>query len=121
MQSLLLGISVVLVLVILFMIFKLTTLIGVAKGSKSDEDAGSNKVNAGLMLAFLIVSGIATVWSSVAWFKDYHIPIASEHGEVTDQLFWITMVITGIAFVIAQILRFYFAFRYRHSKKSVGK
>lgn len=118
MQNLLLGVSVVLVLVILFMIFKLTTLIGVAKGSKRDEDAGSNNINAVLMLLFLIISGIVTLYYSVAWFDDYHLPVASEHGVVTDKLFWITMVITGIAFVITQILLFYFAFRYRYKKNA---
>ncbi|MCB0506290.1 MAG: cytochrome c oxidase subunit II [Cyclobacteriaceae bacterium] len=120
MQTLLLGISVVLVLVILFMIFKLTTLIGVAKGSKTDVDAGSNKVNASLMLIFLIVSGIITLWFSYSWFGDYHLPVASDHGVITDKLFWITMGITGVAFVLTQILLFYFAFRYSYKKNSTA-
>ena len=62
MQNLLLGASIVVALVILFMIYKLTTLIGVANGSKDDEEASSNNVNGILMLAFLIIGSIAAVW-----------------------------------------------------------
>ena len=121
MQNLLLGASVVVVLVILFMIYKLTILIGVAKGSKTDEEAGSNNVNGILMLVFLIVGSVAAVWSSIAYFDLYDIPVASEHGLVTDKMFWITMWITGAAFVITHILLFYFAFKYRYKKGATAK
>jgi len=118
MQNLLLGASVLLVLIIIFMIYKLAILIGVAKGSKSDEDAGSNNVNAALMLGFLIIGGIAALWSSISYFDTYTVPIASEHGIKTDGMFWITMWITGAAFVLTHILLFYYAFKYRFKKDS---
>lgn len=121
MQNLLLGASVVVALVVLFMIYKLITLISVAKGSKNDEEASSNNVNGILMLVFLIVGGIAATWSSIAYFDLMDLPVASEHGVKTDSMFWITMWITGAAFVITHILLFYFAFKYRYKKDATAK
>lgn len=40
---------------------------------------------------------------------------ASEHGVLTDNLFTITLIITGIVFVITHILLFWFAFKYKGS------
>jgi cytochrome c oxidase subunit II len=121
MQNLLLGAIVVVALIVLFMIYKLTTLISVAKGSKTDKDAGSNDINGILMLSFLILGGIAAVWSSISYFDLYNLPVASEHGVKTDSMFWITMAITGTAFVITHILLFFFAFKYRYKKDATAK
>ncbi len=119
MQNLLLGTGVVVALAILFMIYKLITLINVANGSKTDEEAtSSNNVNGILMLAFLIIGGIAATWSSIVYFDLMDVPIASEHGAITDSMFWLTMWITGAAFVITHILLFYFAFKYRYKKEA---
>ncbi len=120
MQNLLIGASVVVALLVLFMVYKLATLIHVAKGSKTDEDAGSNTVNGYLMLAFLIIGGIAATWSAMSYFDLYNIPVASEHGVKTDKMFWVTMLITGLAFVITNVLLFYFAFRYRYNKNNTA-
>ena len=116
MQNLLLGASVAVALIVLFMIYKLATLINVAKGSKTDQEAGSNTINAILMLAFLIIGGVAATWSAIVYFDLMNMPVASEHGVKTDSMFWITMWITGAAFVITHILLFYFAFKYRYKK-----
>ncbi|VAW25810.1 Alternative cytochrome c oxidase polypeptide CoxM, partial [hydrothermal vent metagenome] len=116
MQNLLLGASVAVALIVLFMIYKLATLINVAKGSRTDQEAGSNNINAILMLAFLIIGGVAATWSAIVYFDLMNMPVASEHGVKTDSMFWITMWITGAAFVITHILLFYFAFKYRYKK-----
>jgi cytochrome c oxidase subunit II len=42
--------------------------------------------------------------------------VASEHGVITDNLFWITMWITIIAFVIIFIVMFWFTFAYRYQE-----
>ncbi len=67
------------------------------------------------MLVFLIIGLIALGWYSVKYFPLYQQPIASEHGQTTDRLFWITMVVTGLVFVITQILLFVFSYKYRHN------
>lgn len=38
---------------------------------------------------------------------------ASEHGVITDNLFMITLIVTGIVFVLTHILLFFFAYKYR--------
>jgi cytochrome c oxidase subunit 2 len=43
------------------------------------------------------------------------LPIASVHGKETDRLFWITMAITVIAFVIISIIMFVFLYQYRYN------
>ena len=57
MMSLIIGIGVVLVLAILYMIFRIGNLMGVAKGVPQDGvDEDTNNLNAWLFLGFLIAS-----------------------------------------------------------------
>jgi cytochrome c oxidase subunit 2 len=53
-------------------------------------------------------------WYSFAHFDDYTLPIASEHGAITDNLFWITMGVTVVAFVIISIVMFIFIYQYQY-------
>jgi cytochrome c oxidase subunit 2 len=75
-------------------------------------------MNAALLFAFLIIGLIFLVWYSVTRFDVYNLPVASEHGKSTDNLFWVTMAVTGIVFIITQILLFYFSYRYRYKAKA---
>lgn len=114
MTQLLIIISAILIIAILFYLFRITSLVQVVKGTEKQLVTKSNKVNAALLLAFLIVSAVLLVWYSVSRFDIYNLPVASEHGTDVDWLFWITMVVTGIVFVVTQVLLFYFSFRYQH-------
>jgi cytochrome c oxidase subunit 2 len=40
---------------------------------------------------------------------------ASIQGEKVDQMIWITLIVTGIVFVVTQILLFWFAFKYQEN------
>ncbi len=110
-------VGIFLVLAIILLVFRLHTLVSVMKGNDKKVGNGLNKTNAALFMIFLIVGMIVFFWYSIKNFDLYHIPIASEHGVTTDRLFWITMAITGIVFVITQILLFYFSYKYQHSPK----
>lgn len=116
MMSLIIGIGVVLVLAILYMIFRIGNLMRVAKGSEEGIDEESNNLHGWLFLAFLIFSLVGFYWYSFAHIKDYELPVASEHGVVTDNLFWLTMVIVVISFTIIFIGLFWFVFAYRYNK-----
>ncbi|WP_347160217.1 cytochrome c oxidase subunit II [Pontibacter chitinilyticus] len=111
------GLSIVLLLIILFLLFRIGTLASIFRGS-SERPAGttktSNRVNGTMLLLFLIIGGIAFAWSFNAYWGDMNQPIASVHGEWTDSLFWTTMIIIGVVFVITQILLFYYSYRYKH-------
>lgn len=116
-MSLMIGIGVVLVLAILYMIFRIGNLMGVAKGSSSEGvDEDSNNINAWLFLGFLIVSLVGFYWYSFAHIHEFELPVASEHGVVTDNLFWLTMTIVVISFTIIFIGLFVFTFQYRYNK-----
>lgn len=111
------GIGVVLLVVILFTIFRLLKLINMARGSdKKYASATGNKTNAILMMVFLIGSIILMVWYSVGEYDKYTIPVASVHGVQVDRMFWITMIVTGIVFILTNALLFYFSYRYRYQE-----
>lgn len=115
MMNLIIGLGVVLILVIIFMIFKITNLVGLVKGDREKADSG-NGLNAFLFMAFMIVSLIGFFWYSYAHFDSYVLPVASEHGVVTDHLFWITMVICVLAFTIIFIVMFWFTYKYQYKE-----
>jgi cytochrome c oxidase subunit 2 len=105
------------ILVILLLIFRLHTLVNVMKQSDKKAGSGVNKINAALFMVFLIVGFILLFWYSIKNYDLYQLPIASEHGIITDRLFWITTAITGVVFIITHILLFYFSYRYQHNPK----
>ena len=111
-------VGIVLFLVILFTILRILRLLNVARGTDKKYASTGNKVNAMLFMAFLIIMGGLMVWYSVAEFDKYDPPVASEHGVVTDQLFWITMGVTGFIFILTHILLFYFSYRYQYKETS---
>jgi cytochrome c oxidase subunit 2 len=104
----------ILILAILFLIFRLQTLVGVLKQTDKKVGSGLNRTNAILMMVFLVVSLIVLTWYSVARFDEYALPVASEHGVTIDRLFWVTMGITGFVFLITQFLLFWFPYRYQY-------
>ncbi len=112
MMNLVIGIGVVLVLLILFMIFRITTLVSVVKGDEGTDSR--NKLNAFLFPVFCVVALVLFFWYSYVHFDKYVLPVASEHGKVTDSLFWITMAICVIAFVIISIVMFWFTYKYQY-------
>ena len=76
-----------------------------------------NNLNAGLMLAFLIV-GMAAALYELSIHGKYTLlsDASSEHGHNIDNMMKITFIITGIVFFVTQILLFWFAFKYRAKK-----
>jgi len=114
-MNIIIGIGIVLVLVILFMIFRITTLVSLVKEDKNKVGSW-NKINAFLFMAFSVLSLGGFFWYSFTHFDKYTLPIASEHGVLTDQLFWITMWICVIAFSIISVVMFWFLFKYQYDE-----
>ena len=122
MFNLVLGIGIILVLFILFMLFRIGTMVSIIRKKKDeDESKGSDSLNGALFLIFLIVGFTLFFWYSYTYFDDYTQPVASEHGVLTDRLFWITMGVTGVVFIITNILLFYFSFAYQHKEGRKAK
>ncbi len=113
MTNIILGVGIVLILIILVMIFRVQSLISIVRGAPRSRETTSNKVNAALWVVLLVLGSVAIIWSS--WVAaEYFLPDASsEHGPKTDDLFWITMGITGAVFFATHILLFYFPYKYQ--------
>ncbi|WP_026955497.1 cytochrome c oxidase subunit II [Algoriphagus vanfongensis] len=116
MYGFLIAVGVLLLLSIIWMVYRIQTLVSVVKGSDKKIASGSNKINAILFVVFLVGSGLLMFWYSIKEFDNYQLPIASEHGVVTDRLFWITMAITGVVFLITHILLFIFPYKYQYKE-----
>lgn len=114
MFEVIIAIGAILLVVILFTLFRISRLVNVVKGTDKKVVGTSNKINAALMLVFLFGGFGLFFWYSFTYFDDYTIPIASEHGIDVDTTFWITTAITGFVFVLTNVLLFYFSFRYQH-------
>ncbi len=117
MLSLIIVLAVVLVVGILISIFRVATLVGIVKGDSKKDVPASNGLQAALLLVFLILGVVGFFYYSFGGLdEDFTQPIASEHGLVTDRLFWITMLITGFVFILTQIFLFGFAYKYQYKK-----
>lgn len=106
----------VVLLVILLVLFRISRLVAVVSGADKKRENSANKINAGLMVAFLVLGMGAIFYYSYNYFGDYTLPVASEHGAETDRLFWITMAVTGFVFVVTSILLFVFPYVYQYKE-----
>ena len=104
----------ILLIVILGLIFRTINLLDVSSGSFHKRAGFSNKVNAALFPAFFILGTIAAVYSSISASHDFLPTASSEHGVLTDSLFWFSMWVIGFVFVATHILLFLFPFQYQY-------
>jgi cytochrome c oxidase subunit 2 len=121
MMNFLIGLGALLILGILFLIFRVSNLVSIAKGVKEDKVGKNNSLHAVLFIIFMIVSLVAFFWYSFAHFDGYTLPVASIHGVRTDELFWVTMAVTVVAFAIISIVMFVFIYQYRYQEGRKAK
>jgi cytochrome c oxidase subunit 2 len=79
----------------------------------------NNKINAFLFIIFLVL-GLAGAWWCNELFYNKTLlaqPAASDHGEKIDFMLFITIAVTGVVFLLTQILLFWFAYKYQFSEK----
>jgi cytochrome c oxidase subunit 2 len=103
---------------VVFQIAKASEYVAVLKGEEKTFRQ-NNRINAFLFLAFLVL-GLAGAWWCNELFYDKTLldkPAASEHGEKIDFMLWITILVTGIVFLLTQILLFWFAYKYQYTEK----
>lgn len=109
---------VVLVFLVIFQIAKASEYVAVLKGEKKALRQ-NNKVNGFFMIAFLI-AGLIGVYLCNEALRGKTLLVhesASVQGEKVDEMLNVTLIITGIVFVITQVLLFLFAFKYQESDK----
>lgn len=113
MNSTLIIIGVVLILAVIAMLFRVSRLVDVLKGTVSQRVDGSNKFNALMFPIFGVV-----MFSLFFWITDYsrqfYLPeAASVYGVDIDQMFWTTMIIITIVFIVTHVLLFWFPYAYQ--------
>jgi cytochrome c oxidase subunit 2 len=116
MTGFILGVSAILILIILLLIFRVQSLVAVLKGTYNKKASLSNKVNAILFPISFTIGMILLFWYSDKASEFYLPKSASFHGEATDSLFWITTYIVTAAFIITHILLFWFAYKYQYKE-----
>ncbi|MBK6832139.1 MAG: cytochrome c oxidase subunit II [Flavobacteriales bacterium] len=117
MTKLLILIVVVLGILAIAQLARVYELTARLRGKREEEiSTADNRMNATLMLTFLVAYFVFFLWLILA-YKDKMLPLAaSEQGVETDWLMNFNWVLLGIAFVITNVLLFYFAFKYVYSK-----
>lgn len=106
--------ALVLLLVVFGLLFRLQILTSIFSGSYTRQVGLSNRVNAILLVLFVVVGLAAFFYSFAANFDKMNPPIASVHGLHTEKLFWTTMIIIGIVFVLTQVTLFVYSYMYQY-------
>ena len=106
-----------LIFVVIFQIAKASEYVSVIKGEEESRKQ-NNKINGFLMIGFLVL-GLVGVWYCNDLLYDKTLlahKAASDHGERVDEMLWLTLGVTGVVFIITQILLFWFSYRYQEKE-----
>lgn len=119
MLNLIIVVALVLVVAIFVIVFRVNSLVDVVKKDKKKSHVPSGNSAQGLfMVLFLIIGVFAFFYYSKVEYNTYNLPITSEHGHITERLFWITMAITVFVFIVTQIFLFGFSWKYRYKENA---
>lgn len=114
MQTLLITAILILFLVIVFQIAKASEYVAMIRGYENARKQ-SNKINAFLLLAFLVL-GLIGVYYCNELLKDRILgEPASDHGVLVDRMLYVTLGVTFVVFLVTQIALFWFAYKYQES------
>jgi cytochrome c oxidase subunit II len=118
MNELMLTAIVVMFFVVIFQIAKASEYVSVLKGEEKSRKQ-NNKINAFFMVGFLVLGLIGVYWCHELYYGKTLFPqgSASVEGEKIDFMFKITTLVTGVVFIITQVLLFWFAYKYQESDK----
>ncbi len=116
MSTIFLIIILLLGFLITFQIAKASEYVGILKGEKKNFEQ-NNRINGFLMVVFLVLGLVGVIWCNELFKGKILGESASDHGKKIDTMLNITIVITGVVFVITQILLFWFAYKFQYSEK----
>jgi cytochrome c oxidase subunit II len=119
MTALIIGLSILLLVIVILQISKLTDMYARIRGEEEVEER-MNRNQGRAMLLFMIGFLLLSVLTAY-WWKNYMMgygphKAASAHGGVLDNMFNITLLFTGIVFILTHIALFYFAWKYKKVK-----
>jgi len=119
MTTLIIILCLLLIGIVIVQLGRVSELAGKIRGEEASEDSANNfhGVMCVIFLIGFMIMAVVTTWYYKNWLLGYgpHTS-ASEHGELLDGVFNITVFFTAIVFVITQVLLFWFGFKYRYKK-----
>ena len=101
---------------ITFQIAKASEYVAVLRGEERARKQ-TNKINAFLLLAFLIIGLIGVYYCNEKLKGKILGEPASDHGVLVDRMLYITLALTFVVFLITQISLFWFSYKYQESDK----
>lgn len=109
--------AVALVFIIIFQIAKASEYVSVLKGEEK-ANKQTNKINGAMLLGFMILGFIGVWYCNKMLYGSTLFPqgSASVEGEKIDEMFMMTVAVTGLVFIITQFLLFYFAWKYQEKE-----
>ncbi len=116
MQTFFIVAILVLGFLITFQIAKASEYVAVLRGEEKARKQ-TNKVNAFLLLVFLIAGLIGVYYCNEKLKGKILGTPASDHGVLIDRMLYITIAITFIVFIITQVALFWFSYKYQESDK----
>jgi cytochrome c oxidase subunit II len=116
MTSFWIVVALILGFIITFQIAKASEYVGILRGEERTRKE-NNRINAFLLLAFLVLGLIGVYYCNEQLKGKILGESASVQGEKIDTMITITLVVTGIVFVLTQVLLFWFSFKYQESEK----
>ncbi|TAF51666.1 MAG: cytochrome c oxidase subunit II [Sphingobacteriia bacterium] len=107
----------ILIFVVIFQISKASEYVAILKGEEKSRKQ-DNRINGFLMIAFLVL-GLVGVWYCNELYYGKTLLVhdaASVEGARVDSMLWVTLAVTGIVFVLTQVILFWFAFKYQEDE-----
>lgn len=106
----------VLIFVVIFQIAKASEYVSVLKGEDKTRKQ-NNRINAFLLMGLLVFGLIGVWYCNELYYGKTLFPqgSASVEGEQIDTMMYITIAITGVVFVITQVLLFWFSYKYQEN------
>lgn len=116
MKDLLFVAIVIMFFVVIFQIAKASEYVSILKGEEKARKQ-NNKINAFFLVGFLVLGLIGVYWCHEMYYGKtlFAFGSASAEGVDIDFMFKMTTLVTGIVFVITQVLLFYFGYKYQES------
>ncbi|MGB3085926.1 MAG: cytochrome c oxidase subunit II, partial [Saprospiraceae bacterium] len=117
MTALITILSVILLFVVLLQIAKINDITSEIKGDEETQTQSSDLNGKWLMIFCVLFLG-SFFWSALYYSNRLlgygPLKSASEHGGSIDSMFNVTLVFTGIVFILCHIALFWFAYKYRY-------
>ncbi len=114
MKEIFLVAIVIMIFVVIFQISKASEYVSVLKGEEKSRKQ-NNKINGFMLIAFLVLGLIGAWYCNELYYGKTLFPqgSASKEGEKIDLMLYITIAVTGVVFVITQVLLFWFCYKYQ--------